>query len=74
MTDKYFSFKMTTRNKRKLAALNKENCEEHPRSNLAQNSSAPRSQEEYITQVSEALREGLQKDCQMSLAERKTAL
>ena len=44
---------MTTQNKRKLAALNKENCEEHPRSNLAQNSSAPRSQEDYITQVSE---------------------
>ena len=44
---------MTTRNKRKLAALNKENCEELPRSNLAQNSSAPRSQEDYITQVSE---------------------
>ena len=43
---------MTTRNKKKLAALNKENCEEHPRSNLAQNSSAPRSQEDYITQVS----------------------
>ena len=46
---------MTTRNKRKLAALNKENCEEHPRSNLAQNSSAPRSQEGYITQVSEEI-------------------
>ena len=44
---------MATRNKRKLAALNKENCEEHPRSNLAQNSTAPRSQEDYITQVSE---------------------
>ena len=44
---------MTTQNKRKLAALNKENCEEHPRSNLAQNSSAPRSQEDYITQVFE---------------------
>ena len=43
---------MTTWNKRKLAALNKENCEEQPRSNLAQNSSAPRSQEDYITQVS----------------------
>ena len=42
---------MTTRNKRKLAFLNKENCEEHLRSNLAQNSSAPRSQEDYITQV-----------------------
>ena len=46
---------MTTRNKRKLAALNKENCEEHPRSNLAQNSSAPRLQEDYITQVSEEI-------------------
>ena len=46
---------MTTRSKRKLAALNKENCEEHTRSNLAQNSSAPRSQEDYITQVSEEI-------------------
>ena len=46
---------MTTRNKRKLAALNKENCEEHPRSNLAQNSSAPGSQEDYLTQVSEEI-------------------
>ena len=46
---------MTTRNKRKLAALNKENCEDHLRSNLAQNSSAPRSQEDYITQVSEEM-------------------
>ena len=63
---------MTTRNKRKLAALNKENCEEHPRSNLAQNSSAPRSQEDYITQVSEEI-EGSQKGCQRSSVERKTA-
>ena len=46
---------MTTRNNRKLAALNKENCEEHPGSNLAQNSSAPRSQEDYITQFSEEI-------------------
>ena len=44
---------MATRNKMKPAALNKENCEEHPRSNLAQNSNVPRSQEDYITQVSE---------------------
>ena len=44
---------MATRDKRKLAALNKENCDEHPRSNLAQNSNVPRSQEDYITQVSE---------------------
>ena len=46
---------MTTRKKRKLAALNKENCEERPRSNLAQNSSATRSQEDYITQISEEI-------------------
>ena len=46
---------MTTRNKRKLAALNKENREERPRSNLAQNSNAPGSQEDYITQVSDEI-------------------
>ena len=46
---------MATRNKRKVAALNKENCEEHPRSNLVQNSNVPRSQEDYITQVSEEI-------------------
>ena len=46
---------MATRNKRKLAALNKENCEEHPRSNLASTSNVPKSQEDYITQVSEEI-------------------
>ena len=46
---------MATRNKRKLSALNKENCEEHLRSNLAQNSGVTRSQEDYITQVSEEI-------------------
>ena len=40
---------------RKLATLNKENCEEQFRSNLAQNSNAPRSQEDCITQVSEEI-------------------
>ena len=47
---------MATRNERKLAALNEENCEEHPRSNLAQNSNVPRSQEDYVTQVSEEIK------------------
>ena len=37
----------TLRDKRELAALNKEKCEENPRSNLAQNSFVPRSQEDY---------------------------
>ena len=46
---------MATRNKTKLAALNKENCEEHPRSHVAQNSNVPRSQEDYISQVSEEI-------------------
>ena len=46
---------MANRNKKKLAALNKENCEEHPRSNLASNSNVPTSQEDYITQVSEEI-------------------
>ena len=45
----------TLKNKKKLAALNKENCEEHPRSNLAQNPNVARSQEDYITQVSEEI-------------------
>ena len=40
---------------RKLTALIKENCEEHPRSNLAQNSNVPRSEEDYITQVCEEI-------------------
>ena len=46
---------MATRNKRKLTAFNKENCEEHPSSNFVQNSNVPRSQEDYITQVSEEI-------------------
>ena len=45
----------TLRNKRKLAALNKENCEELPRRYLARNSNIPRSQEDYITQISEKI-------------------
>ena len=45
----------TLKNKRKLAALKKENCEEQLSSNLAQKSNASRSQEHYITQVSEEI-------------------
>ena len=42
----------TLRNKPKPATLNKEDYEEHPRNNWAQNSNVPRSQEDYITEVS----------------------
>ena len=43
----------TVSNKRKLAAFNKEECEERPSSNLEQNTNVSRSQEVYITQISE---------------------
>ena len=45
----------TLRNKLKLAALKKENCQEHSRSNLAEISNIPRSQEHCISQVSEEI-------------------
>ena len=47
----------TLRDKRKVSALNKENHEEHPRSNQARDTIVPRSQEDYITitQVSEEI-------------------
>ena len=43
------------RKKRKFAALNKENCEEHPTRNLAQNSNFHGPQEEYITEFFEEI-------------------
>ena len=58
---------MATQSKIKLAAINKQNCEEHPWSNLAQNSNVPRSQEDYLTEVSEEIEgsviEKLSKEC-----------
>ena len=55
-TDHYFSrTKWRLLETKKLAAVNKENCEKHPRNNMAQNSNVPRSQEDYITQVSEKI-------------------
>ena len=43
----------TLRNKRKLAAVTRETQEEHPRNSQSRNTSVPRVNEEYITQVSE---------------------
>ena len=45
----------TLRNKKKLAAENKKTFEEHPKSNLAQNSNVPKSQEHYKIEVSEEI-------------------
>ena len=43
----------TLGNERKLAVLNKENYEEHRRRNMARDTIVPRTQGDYITQVSE---------------------
>ena len=46
---------VTLRNKRKLAAVTRETQEENPRNGLSRNTSVPRINEEYITQVSEEI-------------------
>ena len=45
----------TLRNKRKLAAVTRETQEENPRNGQSRNTSVPRINEEYITQVSEEI-------------------
>ena len=65
---------MATRKKRKLAALNKENCEEHPRSNLTQNSNIPRSQEDYITQVYEEIEGRVTKKLSQEFSRKKNRI
>ena len=45
----------TLRNKGKLAAVTRETQEEHPRDGQSRNTSVPRINEEYITQVSEEI-------------------
>ena len=45
----------TSRHKRKLAAVTRETKEENPRNGQSRNTSVPRINEEYITQVSEEI-------------------
>ena len=45
----------TLRNKRKLAAVSRETQEENPRNGQSRNTSVPRINEEFITQVSEEI-------------------
>ena len=73
MTDHYFSRRKWQLETKKMAALNEENCEEHPGSNLAGSSNVPRSQEDYITQISEEFEGKVTKCCQKSSAEQKDA-
>ena len=43
------------RNKTKLAPMNEENNEDHPRNIQVRNTNSPRIQEDYIAQVSEEI-------------------
>ena len=45
----------TLGNKRKLAAVTKETQEEHPRDGQSRNTSVPRINEDYISQISEKI-------------------
>ena len=51
----------TLRNKRKLAAVTRETQEEHPRNGQSRNTSVPRINEEFITQVSEEIEDRVSK-------------
>ena len=64
----------TLRNKRKLAAIIKENHEEHLKNSQARDTIVPRMQEDYITQVSEEIeRVKWRRNCPKSLAEQRVA-
>ena len=52
----------TLRNKRKLAAINRNNYEDHHRNNQARNTNSPRVQEKFIIQVSEEIEGRLTKN------------
>ena len=51
----------TLRNKRKLAPVTRETQEEHLRNGQSRNTSVPRSNKEYVTQVSEEIEERVTK-------------
>ena len=51
----------TLRNKRKLAAVTRETQGEHPRNGQSRNTSVPRNNEDYITQVFEEIEGGVTK-------------
>ena len=64
----------TLRNKKKLAALIKENCEEHPGSNLARNFDVPRSQEDYKTQDCEEIEGRVRKKLSQEFSRTETRI
>ena len=61
----------TLRNKTKLAAINRENHEEHPMNFQERDTNVPRIQENYITQVSEEIEGRVIKKLSQELKKRK---
>ena len=64
----------TLSNRQKIAAFNKENCAKQPRSNLAQNTNVPRSQDDYITQVSEEIEDRVTKKLSQEFSRRENCI
>ena len=62
------------RNKRKLAAVTRETQEEHPRNGQSRNTSVPRINEEYITQVSEEIEGRVTKKLSEELSRTKSRI
>ena len=62
------------RNKRKLAAVTRETQEEHPRNGQSRNTSVPRINEEYITQVSEEIEGRVTKKLSQELSRTKSRI
>ena len=64
----------TLRNKRKLAAVTRETQEENPRNGQSRNTSVPRINEEYITQVSEEIEGRVSKKLSQEFSRRESCI
>ena len=62
----------TLRNKGKLAAVTRETQEEHPRNGQSRNTSVPRFNEEYITQLSEEIQGRISKKLSQEFSRTKS--
>ena len=64
----------TLRNKRKLAVVTRETHEENPRNGQSRNTSVPRINEEYITQVSEEIEGRVSKKLSQEFSRRESRI
>ena len=64
----------TLRNERTLAAINKDNHQDHSSNNQAENINSPRIQEDYITQVSEEIEGRVTKNLPQEFSRTKSCI